>query len=402
MMYLSEAPDKIWEYKQYNYLALPEEEFKYSEMTNSERKFVHGLIQYMQPKRVLEIGVAEGGGSLVILNALKDIPGATLTSIDLMEKCWNDFTKDVGFACQSSTVNKENWTLCVGNDPCNVIESLSNDEKFDFAIIDTRHIHPVESLNFLCVLPFLSENCTVLLHDLSLYTLQLYEKGSSYTPFSNFPTISLATKLLFDTMVGEKRKLPLSEYIPAFKYPNIGVCQLDKNSRKYIGNIFSMLQFPWGCMPTDIVEISSHLKKHYSDEYYQVFNSALEATQKLIQGGKSIGKYLNTNSEHYGKKKIVLYGFGDFFKSELLQTDIFSHHIQEVWDKFESTITITSASGKQYNIQRPQLNYEDKDSLLIVITLSPLGSECLIKEIKEELNSLGFANVIHYLDLDEN
>jgi cellulose biosynthesis protein BcsQ len=46
---------------------------------------------------------------------------------------------------------KHKWELIRGKDPSEVMESIG--KKFDFAVIDTAHLHPVETLNFLCVLP---------------------------------------------------------------------------------------------------------------------------------------------------------------------------------------------------------------------------------------------------------
>lgn len=45
-----------------------------SEMSEGERKFVNGLIQYYQPENVLELGVSAGGGTICLLNALQNLP----------------------------------------------------------------------------------------------------------------------------------------------------------------------------------------------------------------------------------------------------------------------------------------------------------------------------------------
>jgi predicted O-methyltransferase YrrM len=66
------------------------------EMTDTERRFVNGLIRYHRPKRLLEIGVSQGGGSLVMLNAIRDIPEAHLTSVDIAEHFYRDKNIPVG------------------------------------------------------------------------------------------------------------------------------------------------------------------------------------------------------------------------------------------------------------------------------------------------------------------
>ncbi len=44
-----------------------------SEMSEGERKFINGLIQYYQPENVLELGVSAGGSTICLLNALQHL-----------------------------------------------------------------------------------------------------------------------------------------------------------------------------------------------------------------------------------------------------------------------------------------------------------------------------------------
>ena len=52
------------------------------ELTIDEQKFFHGLLRTVKPKKIVEIGVSSGGSAILILNAIKDIEGAKLFSID--------------------------------------------------------------------------------------------------------------------------------------------------------------------------------------------------------------------------------------------------------------------------------------------------------------------------------
>ena len=63
------------------------------EMKPNERKFLNGIIRKYKPKKVVEIGVAQGGSSVVILNAIKDIPNAKLYSIDNMKVWYKDYPR---------------------------------------------------------------------------------------------------------------------------------------------------------------------------------------------------------------------------------------------------------------------------------------------------------------------
>ena len=53
------------------------------EMTTDEQRFVNGMVRKVKPKKIVEIGVAYGGTSAIILNAIKDIKDSKLYSIDI-------------------------------------------------------------------------------------------------------------------------------------------------------------------------------------------------------------------------------------------------------------------------------------------------------------------------------
>lgn len=54
----------------------------YSEMEENEKFFLSGLIRLFKPAKILELGVSSGGGSAIIPNAIRDIDGAKLFSVD--------------------------------------------------------------------------------------------------------------------------------------------------------------------------------------------------------------------------------------------------------------------------------------------------------------------------------
>ena len=53
------------------------------EMSTSQYSLINGIIRKHKPKNCLEVGVARGGSSILILKAIKDIKGAKLISLDL-------------------------------------------------------------------------------------------------------------------------------------------------------------------------------------------------------------------------------------------------------------------------------------------------------------------------------
>ena len=64
---------------------ISEKMIKYSGwyLSKNEPYFINGIIRKFKPKKCLEIGVARGGSSIIILNALKDINDSFLVSLDL-------------------------------------------------------------------------------------------------------------------------------------------------------------------------------------------------------------------------------------------------------------------------------------------------------------------------------
>ena len=65
-------------------------------MIPDERKFINGIIRKYQPKKLVEIGVAQGSSSDLILNAIKDIPNSKLFSIEKSNVWYQDNSKKFG------------------------------------------------------------------------------------------------------------------------------------------------------------------------------------------------------------------------------------------------------------------------------------------------------------------
>jgi len=274
---LSELPNLPENIDSEMFNAIPPETYELMQMSSPERRFLFGLIRHFKPKNILEIGVAEGGSSGLMLQAIKDMKETTLTSIDFAEKTYKQ-NKPIGFAALEKNANNPKWVLIPGKDPSEVIENFG--KKFDFAIIDTLHIHPVETLNFLSVLPFLEDGAIVVLHDLSLYL-----HSSHFQDISRFPFVSLATRYLFTSVAGEKIMVSSTdkEYISTWTLPNIGAFQVTPDTRKYIDGVFYSLSIPWGFTPEDYVmnSIRNIVKNHYDKTKLELFDDAIKANYYL-------------------------------------------------------------------------------------------------------------------------
>jgi predicted O-methyltransferase YrrM len=250
-----------------------------SEMSDTERRFVNGLIRFHRPKNLLEIGVSQGGGSLIILNAIRDIEGAHLTSVDIMKHYYRDKSIPVGAVAgkiydPSDSAGK--WTLFAGKDPVDVMDSLK--KNIDFCIIDTAHRHPIESLNFLAAFPYLADDAVVVLHDIALYMSSLPEHRQCF-----------ATKLLLESVVAEKL-FPEERYVPEHldcAIPNIGAFQLTPDTRKYIANVFSMLNFRWEIPPQSLFAYHDYFRRHYDKDCVTLYDRAVAVNWMCFFGEKT-------------------------------------------------------------------------------------------------------------------
>jgi len=248
---------------------------KLSEMHEVERAFVTGLLMHYKPQKVLELGVSAGAGTITILNAIKDVEGAHLYSVDLFEKYYRDQSKSSGWMVGEYIPECNGlWTAFLGKDISEVIDEIGNG--IDFLVLDTAHVHPVETLNFLCVLPFLNDGAIVVLHDVSLFL----KKGG-------FKTASYACGLLLSSVTADIL-MPVEKYAP---YANIGAFQITGDTRKYIKNVFMSLFFPWGrlyakpwreLVPQAVITpVADLFGRYYGDEYQALFLDSVKAQDDL-------------------------------------------------------------------------------------------------------------------------
>ena len=258
----------------------------HSEMHRAERAFVTGLLMQYQPKKILELGVSAGGGSVIILNAIKDMPDAKLYSVDLFENYYRDKSKPSGWMVDEFVPElKSKWTAYLGKDAVQVMDDITSTspgippvQVIDFVVLDTAHIHPVETINFLCALPYLRDGAVVVLHDISLHLT----KGG-------YATASDACRLLFDCVVADKIT-PKEKYA---NFPNIGAFQVGPDTRKYVYNMFSSLYLPWAklyakpwweLVPKQLIgEYAQAFERYYGAEYKEMFLGAVEAQDELYK-----------------------------------------------------------------------------------------------------------------------
>ena len=245
-----------------------------------DMRFINGMIRKYKPKKILEVGVASGGSSAIILNAIQNIENSHLYSIDKLINAFKKKNKETGWIVKEKFRNLLNkWTLYTGGITANFIEKIGGD--IDFVFIDTVHYAPGEWLDILQILPFLKKkNAIVMLHDIRY---QFEVKKFFYSSNDH----------LFTYLKGEKIIPKVPEVIP-----NIGAVFLDNNQEKYYFDYFFALTSTWYAIP-DIEEwnfIRNFLSKYYSKELIEIYDSAYKMNKnykkflKVKKKGKKSGK----------------------------------------------------------------------------------------------------------------
>ena len=246
-------------------------------LTLNDAYFINGLIRKFRPKKILEVGVARGGSSIIILNAIKDIKDSKLISLDLNTKLFIDYIKNTGYAVKEFFPElTNNWELYTGDQPHKFLEKLNM--KFDFLFLDTAHYTPGEIINLIEILPFLKEGAIVVLHDI-IWHLDGTEnfKEVKFTPTQIY---------LMSSLYGQKIYITNSKQ----GFENIGAVKLYPNQEEHYKDYFLLLMSFWEEMPTEsqIEDLRNFIKKYYVNKIYlKIFDTAVEKNRKYIDKYKS-------------------------------------------------------------------------------------------------------------------
>lgn len=255
----------------YNKIKIKLESNKCSQMWGNQKEFLNGVIRKFRPKKIVEIGVAEGGGTCIILNAIQDIENAHLYSIDLSDspkigKCVRDLFPNL--------LNK--WTLFTGNVAAKFLEQIGKD--IDMVFIDSAHFEPGEILDFLIVLPFLKEGAIVGFHDIAN---QITHGGNNRNEWSPY--------IIFNLIRG-KPFYPSGNIL--LKH-DIGIKILESNQKKYHHDYFRALGGQWQYFPKEkyIELLIKYFKKYYDNDCSIIFSEAVEFNRNFVKKNPKIQIY---------------------------------------------------------------------------------------------------------------
>ncbi len=237
-------------------------------MTEFDTAFLCGALKTFRPKKILEVGVAAGGSTAIILQTLEEIGEAyEMHSVDLNPNfLFEGYTdRPVGFV---TTYAKEKFfgkmsgthKFHIGKILPQIIDEIGSG--IDFVIIDTVHRLPGEVLDFIAALPYLADNAVVVLHDVSLHQSEAAEEN--------------ATGVLFGAVTAEKfLSFQPDEYL--FRYPNIAAFKVNEQTAANIENVFLSLILRWNYFPDEQIKIyRQHYRRFYSDALVEIFQDAID------------------------------------------------------------------------------------------------------------------------------
>lgn len=224
-------------------------------LTLDQAYLINGLIRKHKPKNCLEIGVANGGSSILILNAIKDFPESSLVSIDLYT--FTTKTKKIGYNVEKNFPElMKKWKLFLGDMPHKFLSKLNI--KFDIVFLDSAHVTPGEFFNFIEILPFIKDRAIIILHDIIWHFYKILGNNIKYNKIIYPTQINLMSSLIGKKILFKSNENHLM---------NIGVVFLDKNQKKYYLNYFLLLVNIWTYLPTDrqLNEFRDFIIKYYND-----------------------------------------------------------------------------------------------------------------------------------------
>ena len=166
---------------------------KQIKMTEHDSAFVCGLLERFKPKKIVEVGIANGGTSAVIMQCMS-LQGREyeLHSVDKLEKGYAGDSREIGFlgVKAAELLCAKDYHLWKGVVLPEVIEKIG--AGIDFLILDTMHKLPGETLDFLAAYPYLTDHAVVCLHDI---------RQNHKTPPEEE---RIATNVLFNSIAADK------------------------------------------------------------------------------------------------------------------------------------------------------------------------------------------------------
>lgn len=290
---------------------------QYSEMSDFQRDFLCGMIQYKRPGKIVEIGVSAGATTAVVLSCLEElnIP-CEMYSVDLSERWCKDRNRETGFVVKDYMEIGQDirHRFMLGKPIPYIIDDIGGD--IDFLILDSSHSLPGEVLDFLTCMPYLAEKAVVVLHDIILDL-----SGVGY---------EVATKGLFCAVKAKKWYMEETG-LDFCGLSNIAAFEVSGETRDNIEDAFMCLSMKWNYLlpEDDWKEYNQIIAKHYSSEIVD-WMQTIEKVQKLSHKDTTIESHMRRGGEWLEKiwkrhKNVILYGAGYWGREYLAYARL--HHL---------------------------------------------------------------------------
>ncbi|MFK7766500.1 MAG: class I SAM-dependent methyltransferase [Mariniblastus sp.] len=156
-----------------------------------ESYFLYNIIKTFNPKNIVEVGVASGWSSSIILTAVNDLKKANpdaqyqFRGIDIDTHCYYDKSLPVGYTIDEVLPEDAYKGEILRGNSVFAIRDHYQENEIDLIFIDANHKHPYPAIDLMAALPYLKENAVVVLHDTNL-------------PLINQDFPSFGAKYLFD------------------------------------------------------------------------------------------------------------------------------------------------------------------------------------------------------------
>ena len=124
-------------------------------------KWLYCLIRALQPKTLIETGIAHGNSSYVLLNALHKNGEGHLYSLDLPNR---DTDKNYNFDVNTRTgwlvpeLLRKHWTMIIGDSTKTLPDLLAELKEIDFFFHDSNHSYEHMRFEFDTIFPFVVKN----------------------------------------------------------------------------------------------------------------------------------------------------------------------------------------------------------------------------------------------------
>ena len=164
------------------------------------------------------------------------------------------------------------WTLYKGNIASKFMEDIGS--YVDMVLIDSAHFEPGEILDFIIVLPFLSKEEIIVMHDRA-NQITTFKKKHLWIGKRN----EWAPYIIFNSIRG-KIYLPSGTNLLTH---DIGAKKLDINQKQYFHYYFRVLGGQWQYFPKEeyIQEMYEYFKKYYDNDCLKIFKEAVILTENL-------------------------------------------------------------------------------------------------------------------------